>query len=261
MFQSIRQRPLAAAAIYWFGLTFIGQSLFTLYILLFYGRASVTGDWRAANDVLPDGMIPGDGPGNAAIFVHLLFGALITFGGLLQLIPRVRTKYPRFHRWNGRVYMLSAVVMSIGGLYIAWGRGETGSGYATSINGIVILVCAFYATQFARSRNFVQHQPWAIRLFLAVSGVWFLRVFIMLWVLLFGPEGLGEDLGGPAGVALNYAQFIVPLLLFELYRWAQRSKNSAVRWSVAATLFLCSTLMGAGIGMAWLFLWQPNLLG
>ena len=259
MFQTIRQRPLSAAAIYWFVLTFIGQSLFTLYILIFYGRASITGDWRAANDVLPDGMIPGDGPGNAAIFVHLLFGALITFGGLLQLIPKIRMKYPRFHRWNGRLYMLSAVVMSIGGFYVAWGRGEIGSGYATSINGVVILVCAYFATRFAMARNFARHQPWAIRLFLAVSGVWFLRVFIMLWVLLFGPDGLGEDLGGPAGVGLNYAQFIVPIMLFELYRWAQRSKTPAVRWSVAATLFMCSTLMGAGIVMAWLFLWLPNL--
>lgn len=261
MLQTIRQRPLSAATAYWFFLTFVGQSLFTFYILIFYGRASVTGDWRAANDVLPDGMIPGDGPGNAAIFVHLLFGALITFGGLLQMIPKVRTRFPRFHRWNGRLYMLSAVVMSIGGFYIAWGRGEASSGYATSINGLIILVCAALATRYARSRDFVRHQPWATRLFLAVSGVWFLRVFVMMWVLFFGPDGLGAKLDGPVGVGLNYAQFIAPLLLFELYRFAQRSKSSAVRWSVAATLFLCSTAMGAGIGMAWLILWQPNVLG
>jgi hypothetical protein len=258
---TIRQRPLSAAAIYWFVLTFAGQSLFTFYILGFYGRATVTGDWRAANGVLPDGMIPGDGPGNAALFVHLLFGALITFGGLLQLIPKVRTRFPRFHRWNGRLYMLAAVVMSIGGLYIAWGRGESGSGYATSINGVIILLCAFFATYFARSRNFLRHQAWAARLFLAVSGVWFLRVFIMLWVLLFGPGGLGEDLDGPVGIALNYAQFIAPLLLFELYRWARRSESKAVHRSVAAMVFLCSTAMGAGIGMAWLFLWLPHLIG
>ncbi|MDO9370343.1 MAG: DUF2306 domain-containing protein [Sphingopyxis sp.] len=242
-------------------MTFAGQALFTLYILVFYGRASVTGDWRSANDVLPDGMIAGDAPGNAALFVHLLFSALITLAGLLQLIPRIRTRFPTFHRWNGRLYMLAAVIMSIGGLYIAWGRGEAGSGYATSINGVVILICALFATQLARSRDFLGHQTWAVRLFLAVSGVWFLRVFIMLWVLLFGPEHLGDDLGGPAGIALNYAQFIAPLLLFELYRGAKRSKRKAVHWSVAATLFLCSTAMGAGIGMAWLFLWLPNLTG
>lgn len=261
MFQFIRQRPLSAAAIYWFVLAFAGQSLFTLYIIGFYGRASVTGDWRSANDVLPDGMIAGDVPGNVAVFVHLFFGALITFGGLLQLIPKIRAKFPRFHRWNGRLYMLAALVMSVGGLYIAWGRGEAGSGYATSINGIVILFCAFFATRFARSRDFPRHRTWAVRLFLAVSGVWFLRVFIMLWVLLFGPEALGEDLGGPAGIALNYAQFIVPLLLFELYRRATRSESKAAHWSVAAMLFICSTAMGAGIGMAWLFLWLPNLIG
>lgn len=259
MLQTIRQRPLSAAAVYWFILTFIGQSLFTLYILIFYGRATVTGDWSAANDVLPDGMIAGDGAGNAALFLHLLFGALITFGGLLQLTPQVRTRFPRFHRWNGRFYMLFAVIMSVGGFYVTWGRGETGSGYATSINGILILICAALATHYARARDFVRHQPWAIRLFLMVSGVWFLRVFVMLWILLMGPDGLGESLGGPVGIALNYAQFTVPLLLYELYRWAQRSKSAAARWSVAAILFVASSAMGVGIGMAWLFMWQPNM--
>ena len=44
------------------------------------------------------------------------------------------------------------------------------------------------------------HREWAIRLFLVVSGVWFFRVFLMLWLTINqGPAGFDiETFQGPA---------------------------------------------------------------
>jgi hypothetical protein len=49
--------------------------------------------------------------GNAALAGHILFATIISIAGALQLIPRLRSAFPVFHRWNGRLYILAAFVM------------------------------------------------------------------------------------------------------------------------------------------------------
>ena len=67
---------------------------------------------------MPTGHIAGDTMGNVAMVIHILIAAVVTLGGPLQLIPRVRASFPAFHRWNGRVETTTVVVTSITGLYL-----------------------------------------------------------------------------------------------------------------------------------------------
>lgn len=266
---SIRSRApgtgvLRASAVFWFVTAALGQAAFATYIAAFYGLASLRGDWGSWNDVMFSGLIAGDVTGNAVIFAHIALAFVITIGGPLQLIPQIRSRAPVFHRWNGRIYMLTAFVMSTGGLYLTWARIDDLpsilNGVAISLNGVLILLFAAMALRHAMARNIASHHRWALRLFLAVSGVWFLRVMVMGWVLANqGPAGLGDRLEGPAGIVLNFAAWAMPLAVLELYFLARDRGGAGAKLLMAAGLVLLTFLMGAGIVMAALFMWLPRM--
>ncbi len=258
-------RALRGAATFWFVTAVTGQAVFATYIAALYGGAVVRGDLSAWNKVMPHGLVAGDPIGNAALAVHLALAFVITVGGPLQLIPMVRMRAPRFHRWNGRVYVATAFLISVAALYLIWARsGLPGwsllNGIAISINAVLIMACAALAWRFALRRQFDRHRRWALRLFLTVSGVWFLRLLVMLWILINqGPAGLGENLNGPVGLALTVAQYVLPLAVLELYLRVRDRGGAAERFAMAAGLVALTLAMGVGIVMASLFMWLPRM--
>lgn len=258
-------KAMRRAAVLWFVSAATGQLMFALYITAFYGGAAARGNYAAWEKVLSHGLDSADPAGNVVVASHLFLAVVITLGGLLQLVPKIRAKAPVVHRWVGRTYVLAAILISLGGLYLIWIRGAPSAGrvlnwIALSINALLILGFAIQALRYARTRDIKRHRLWALRLFVAASGVWFLRLGIMLWVLLSGgPEGLGEHLTGPAGVGLTFAQYLVPLTLLELYLRAQRSPRAFPRVAMAATLVGSAVATAVGAGMAAMALWLPNI--
>ncbi len=257
-------KALRTSAAFWFVTAVAGQLVFALYIAAFYGRSAASGDYSAWNEVLTQGFVAGDAKGNIALAAHLSLAFVITVGGPLQLVPKIRTRAAKLHRWVGRVYLVIALTLSLGGLYLVWSRSELPgwslpNSLAISINAILIIVCGIMAWRHAIARRLNLHRRWALRLFIAVSGVWFLRVGVMLWILLLGPAGLGEDLHGPVGVALSFAQYLVPLAVLELYFRAQTSPSATNRYAVAGLLAVLTVAMGAGIIMATKFMWLPHM--
>src|SRR5689334_6683493 len=132
---------------FWFLVTLLGQWMFAYYIAGFYGGAAARGSMETWNKVLTHGYTAGDIVGNTALAMHLLFAAIITFIGLLQLIPQLRARWPALHRWLGRSYLLIAFTMGITGLYLTLsGRRLVGGGalaqhIAIDINAVLIIVC------------------------------------------------------------------------------------------------------------------------
>lgn len=256
--QRLRLRPFAdkallAAVRLWFAVVLAGQLFFVLHIVLFYGRSSLSGDFARWNKVLSVGFVPGDRMGNGTLGVHLAMAALITFAGLLQLIPQIRARIPAVHRWVGRSYIVMAVLASTSALYLSVIRGGTPGGalqHATiDLDAILILVFAALALRYALARNFVVHRRWAIRLFLAVSGVWFFRAGVFFWVLInHGPVGFNPDtFEGPALTVLGFVAYFMPLGVFELYWRAQQRGSTGGRFAVAATLVLLTVAMAIGV--------------
>jgi hypothetical protein len=241
----------------------LGQFAFASYVVGFYGRTAVRGDFRQWNTVMPHGYVPGDRVGNALVGLHLAIAVLIMASGALQLMPQVRRWAPRFHRWNGRVYLVSAGLMGMGGLAMVWGRGAVGDlsqHLAISLNALLIMACAGMAWRQALARRFDRHRRWAIRLFLVVGGVWFFRLGLPLWIVLNqGPAGFDPDtFTGPALTTLAFAQYTVPLVLAELYFRAQCSPRPAVRWTMAAGLSVATLATAAGVVAASTMLWLPH---
>ena len=253
---------LTSAARLWFAATLCGQLIFGLYVAALYGGAVARGDLGGWNKVMPHGYVPGDHAGNTAIAVHLLLAAVIMIGGALQLIPQIRTRAPAFHHWNGRVYLAGAVAASISGIYMVWFRGTVGDTVqhvGTTVNGLLVLLCAWQALRNALRRDFGAHRRWALRLFLCVSGVWFFRVGLMFWIAANGgPAGFdAKTFTGPALSFLAYAQYLLPLLVLEIYLRAPAT--AIARVGVAGLLALAAGVTAVGTAVATMGMWLPNL--
>ncbi|MFZ4878376.1 DUF2306 domain-containing protein [Janthinobacterium sp. Mn2066] len=255
---------LVSATTFWFAATVIGQGIFAVYILALYGGSAVRGNFKGWNHVMTRGHVPGDTAGNLVTGAHLLLALIVMLGGALQLAPPIRRRMPVFHRWNGRIYLAGAVVAALSGLYMVWLRGAVGDmvqHLGTSLNAVLVLLFAGMALWRALQRDFAAHSRWALRLFLAVSGVWFFRVGLMFWIALHGgPSGFNPDtFTGPFLSFLSYAQYLLPLAVLQLYLLCRAHGGTAARFGMAAVLVLCTLAMSIGIAVATMGMWLPSI--
>ncbi len=258
------QRALSRAAGLWFLLACVGQLAFVYFILGFYGSRTLVGDFAGWDDKpLIEGYVAGDLLGNLMFIAHVLLAAVITAGGLWQLVPALRRRWPAVHRWNGRLFILIAYVMALGGLWLTWGRGthlSLESAWAITLNGLLIIGFATLAWRRAMAREIDAHRRWALRTFMVVNGVWFLRVGMMAWVLINqGPAGMNATMSGPANIAINFGCYLIPLAVLELYFLASRSDDGLVRRVAIGMIGLAVIVTGIGIFGTIALMWGPHL--
>lgn len=255
------QTWLVRAAITWFMVVIVGQVAFAFFTGEYYISRTVGGDLLSWNDKeLIDGYIANDTPGNMMFLAHVLLASLVTLGGLIQMIPYIRRRVPKLHRYNGRMFIVVSCFLAIGGLWLVWVRGTQLSliaGMATSINGLLILLFAGLAWRYALRGQIAQHRRFAMRTFMVVSGVWFLRVGLMGWIVINqGPLGMNRTMSGPADIFLTYGSYLVPLAILELYFWAQKTKRPAPAWIAftAVSMGVIVTAIGVFATIAFMFL-------
>lgn len=247
----------------WFITAFAGQSLFAIYICLFYVTSAIRGqfaDWSKYRQVI-DGFVAGDLIGNIQFGLHVLMAAILTIGGTLQLVPALRQRFKAFHRWNGRLVAVTAVLISLGGLWLVWVRGsriDMASGIGISLNAILLIYCVTMAVTKARQRDFMAHQRWAMRAFLFLNGVWFLRVGIMAFGLM--TSGVFKM---PASYVegffpiWSFGSYLVPIAMYELYARAKISKSEPFQYGTAALFFVLTGLTLVGLFGTTLVMWLP----
>ncbi|MEH6417638.1 DUF2306 domain-containing protein [Pseudomonas sp. CGJS7] len=257
-------RALRWSARAWIAVAAVGQLFFAGYIAAYYGGAAAHGRWQDWNRIFAHGHVAGDGYGNALVAAHLAFAVLTILAGLAQLSPALRARWPRLHRWNGRFYLGAAAVMSLGGLSMIAHRGSVGDAsqkVGIVLNALLILIFAWQALRHARARRFDLHRRWALRLYLAMAGVWFFRVGLMLWVVINqGPAGFDPaSFTGPFLTALAFAQYLLPLAMLELYLRAQARANAIQRGAVAAALAVATLATAGGVAAAIALMWLPRL--
>jgi hypothetical protein len=257
---------LTIAATVWFTVATVGQWLFATYIILFYGKSTFSGDFARWNKVLPHGYVAGDWKGNIVVGLHVLLAAIMVVGGPLQLIPMVRSQFPRFHRWLGRLYVITAIMVSTAGLVMVWTRGSVGDTIqhiCISAQAIYIISFALLTINYARKRQFAKHRLWALRLYMVANGVWFFRVGLMAWLLINGgPAGFDPDtFTGPFLTVFSIITYAVPLSLvvLEMYVYAQRKQIATFSLFTAGVIFFFTIIMGIGIVGATMGMWLPRL--
>jgi tetratricopeptide (TPR) repeat protein len=261
---SVADTALKASARFWFVVAVIGQFAFAFTVASFYGLTALRGDVQAWNRVLFHGYVAGATMSNTALVGHILFATLISIAGALQLIPRVRERFPMFHRWNGRIYLLAAFTQGITGLYLSLSRGGLPVGIlqhvALWISAVLIMICAAMALRYALARDFKTHRRWALRLFLVASASWFFRVGFSLTVLLFGPIGFDSTtFRGPLPTFWGFAEYLLPLAVLEIYLYAQDHPGAFRRVATAGILFVLTLAMSVGIFAEGMGQWLPKV--
>jgi hypothetical protein len=146
-------------------LVVVAAAFFVYYVphyLLQYDKTSYDVYWPRRFGLLP----------------HVFGGTLALFAGPLQLWTGLRRKYPVFHRWTGRVFLLGVSFGVCSAIYLAatttygWAYGAGLLGLATA--WAVTTGMAYYAI---RSRNIEAHKTWVIRAYTVTFGFATARLF------------------------------------------------------------------------------------
>ncbi|WP_315816962.1 hypothetical protein [Paraflavitalea speifideaquila] len=130
-----------------------------------------------------------------------------------------------------------------------------------SINALIILASAFFSIRYAIQRKINLHNQWAVHLLLAMSGVWFFRVFLMLWLVINrGPVGFDpKTFTGPFLTFLGVFVYIFPQAVAALYFKAKFSGERSNKWAFSAFLLIITLAMVVGIFGAVAGMWLPRL--
>ena len=96
---------------------------------------------------------------------HILPAMLFMVLGPLQFVRGLRAKYPRVHRWSGRIFLTASAVVGVTGLTMAFGKtiGGIDEKAAITLFGTFFLIALAKALWHALRREFVQHREWMIR--------------------------------------------------------------------------------------------------
>ena len=259
---SAADTALTAATRFWFVVTVVGQLVFAFTVGSFYALTALRGDYHKWN--FTNGYVPGFSMGNTAVIMHVASAAFVMLAGAVQLVPQIRNRFPVFHRWNGRIYMLTAVTLSVAGLYMTWIRGSVGDlsvHLGSTLNAVLIWLCGGMALRYALARDFKTHRRWALRFFLVVSAPWFFRIGFFLSFLVFkGPFGFDPvTFRGPFLTFMTFAQYLIPLAVLEIYLQARDRPGALRRMATAGLLFVLTLVMAAGLFAVATAQWVPQV--
>ena len=252
---------LKVSAGFWFLVAAAGQWLLVLFILAFYGPPTLMGNFEAwdKNKLLTHGYVAGDTAGNIAFAIHIMIAAVLTAAGTLQLIPQIRARAIWFHRLNGRVFITTAFVASLAGLFLNATRGEgTFEHIPITLNAVLLMFCAGQTLGFAMARDIDTHRRWALRTFMLMNGVWFLRVGMMAWMAVkIGVFGGPKEFDASFYAFWSYGCYLVPLAVLELYFRAQETGGAMAKLGMAVLLVALTVAMAGGIARATVLIYWP----
>ncbi|WDE08375.1 DUF2306 domain-containing protein [Thalassomonas viridans] len=249
----LANRALKYSATFWFVAVMAGQWFFFYYIMAFYGFSVINDNMEIWNRWEAMGSKPyhvGDFAGNLAFGAHAIGAGIVAFGGALQLIPKVRSYFPKFHKINGYVYLITVFCLAISGFYLVWVRDAepvTLSGIGTSINGFLILGFAYLALRCAINRDIANHRKWALRLFLVSNAQWILRVGVFCYFVTGTMLGLEPNFKDAFFPIWTFGCFVLPLATLQLYFYAQEKRSNRLKFITSGSLFLLTVLMLIGV--------------
>ncbi|HEY1807758.1 MAG TPA: DUF2306 domain-containing protein [Acidobacteriaceae bacterium] len=244
--------------------SWISAGAFGLYIVGFYLGALHAGDPARWNDNLT-GLYNSRHPAALmAIAAHMAAGAVILVLGPVQLIDAVRQRWPAWHRWIGRLYVLTGFVAGVGGLGFIVIQGTIGGtvmNLGFGLYGALMVLAAVETYRQARARRFEKHRIWALRLFALAIGSWLYRMDYGFWLLAMHGLGHLETFRGPFDRVMAFAFYLPNLAVVELWVRGGRLPGGRFSRAAAAALMNAATLIVA-IGTYYFlrYYWGPGIL-
>ncbi len=118
--------------------------------------------------------------------LHIVPGVLFMVLGPLQFVRRIRARHPRFHRWSGRVFVASGLVIGVTGLAmgVVMAIGGANETAATAFFAVIFLVALGKAVAHIRRGDPVRHREWMLRVFAVGLAISTIRPIIALFFAL-----------------------------------------------------------------------------
>lgn len=248
----------------WVVVALIGQWVFAAYILSIYAFPTLFGNAELTHSLSPGQGIKAESSVDFFIFfAHILPAALMAMSGMFQLFPTIRKKYPKLHRYNGRMFMVLGLSGAFTGLYLTWGAGirfsDIGS-LGVTLNGILIPIAIYLAWKAAINKKFIVHQRFAIHSFILINGVWSFRLYLLGWFIVNqGANGNTRNIDGPADIILSFASYLLPMIIAEIIFWAQRNRSNNIKWIASGFAVIGVLITVIGVGAAITMMWFPRI--
>jgi uncharacterized membrane protein len=162
----------------------------------------------------------------ALTLTHVLPAVLFMILGPLQFVRSLRARYPRFHRWSGRVFLTASAIVGVTGLTMAFGKtvGGLDEKAAIILFGMFFLVALAKALWHAMRREFALHRKWMIRGFaigLAVATIRPIMATFFAAALLHGRTPEPKEFFGTA----FWVGFTLQTIAAEI--WINRTRGNA----------------------------------
>lgn len=199
--------------------SWISGILFVLFILEFYLLADTLEKVQAWNGILPQLYTPTQPAAMTGMIGHFFTGSLLLIFGPIQFSSAIRKNYTAFHRWVGLTYTGAGFVTGLGGLIFMLILGAAGGitmliGFG--IYGVLMMVTSVQTVRYAILRKFDLHRAWAVRLYALALGSWLYRMGYGLAFQSTGTKGMGINYDGPLDYFMDFAFFVIPLLIAEV---------------------------------------------
>ena len=151
------------------------------------------------------------------LWMHLAGGALAMLLGALQFIAHLRNRWPRVHRWTGRLYLLAMLIGITGasGL-VATSPAPAAIRIAFAATGIAWVTTAVVGFVAIRRKCMDVHPRWMIRNYLVTLAPATFR----LALLLPGVMALASPI--VMIPVLLWLSWMLPLLAYEVIRRTRR---------------------------------------
>jgi len=184
---------------------------FSIYIIMTFFIKPVS-DWETVSD------FSGGGLASISMAIHWFFGIIIMMSGFLLFPQTIRVEIPPFfHRWIGRLYVLSSLITGLAGLVYTFWIGTVGGivmDIPFVIYGVFLIVCGGMTWYNSYNKKFKNHRWWAARLFALGLSSGFYRLLIL--PLLLGAVSTSKNQLMWMNIA-SYFFFVLPVLLVEFY--------------------------------------------
>lgn len=119
-----------------------------------------------------------------AVFVHTLFGPIALVLGVVNLLPAMRRRRWTLHRWLGRTYLVSGLMLGFAGgylaLYAAAGQVARLGFFVLAVATLGTLVAGYFSI---RQRHVVQHREWMLRSYALIFGAVTLRIWLPILII------------------------------------------------------------------------------
>ncbi|MGH6957635.1 MAG: DUF2306 domain-containing protein [Caulobacteraceae bacterium] len=115
------------------------------------------------------------------LIVHVVASATALILGALQLHPRLRARWPAWHRRAGALYVIAVVAGGAAGLVLAAGTSAgpiAAAGFA--LLALLWVPITVHAWRLARARDFARHRPWMIRSYALTFAAVTLRLYLAI---------------------------------------------------------------------------------